>query len=107
MRVLLAIGAVLVLFGLGGVMRSCVSSPYALNEGATASGPTPGAGEDNDGDGGQMVLGVVSGLALALGAGCIAVGMGRWQRPTLSATRPANPWNEQPTDKGDPPIGLV
>lgn len=108
MRVLLVVGTFLVVFGLGGMMRACVSSPYAIDASAANTGPTPGAGSDgDDGDSGQMWLGVVSGLALALGAGCFAVGMGRWTRPATSATRPANPWNEQPVDTGDPPVGLV
>lgn len=108
MRVLLTIGAFLVVFGLGGMMRACVSSPYAIDNDVAATGPTPGAGADGDDAGGaQMMLGIVSGLALAIGAGCFAIGMGRWQRPTPSATRPANPWSEQPADKGDPPVGLV
>ncbi len=110
MRVLLVIGAVLVMLGLGGMARACVASPYSVNNSDTSApaNTTPREARDNDdAEGGSMLLGLLSGLALALGGGCIAIGMGRWQRPVPSSTRPANPWNEQPSDKGDPPVGLV
>jgi hypothetical protein len=44
---------------------------------------------------------------MALGVGCVGVGMGRWSQPLSSYQRPANPWNDQPADKGGPPVGLV
>ncbi len=110
MRVLLLIGAVLVVLGLGGMARACTSSPYSVNDSdmSAPANTTPREARDNqDAEGGPMLLGLLSGLALALGGGLIAIGMGRWQRPVPSSTRPANPWNEQPADKGDPPVGLV
>lgn len=108
MRVLLVVGAFLVMLGLGGMVRACTYSPYSVGM-EPQSGPpntTPRETRDDE-DGSQRLLGLLSGLSLAVGGGCIAVGMGRWTRPAPSATRPANPWNEQPADKGDPPVGLV
>lgn len=108
MRVLLVIGAFLVMVGLGGMVRSCTANPYSVGMEAPNAAPntTPRETRDDE-DGGQRLLGLLSGLALAVGGGCIAIGMGRWNTPAASATRPANPWNEQPGDKGDPPVGLV
>jgi hypothetical protein len=111
MQWLLPVGVVLTLLGLGGAVGACYQSTRNLDdESSTASaGPDGGVPADRS-DGASlapMVLGPLAGLFLACGVGCIAVGMGHWNRPVASSTRPANPWSEQPRDKGEPPVGLV
>ena len=111
MRWPLPVGVLLVVIGLGGAMGACYQA--SLNREALAAG----APESLDGgvpaeaaDGpprAPLILAPLSGLALALGTGLVVVGMGQWRRPVPSDVRPANPWSDQPSEKGDPPIGLV
>lgn len=101
MRWLAIGGVVLMVLGIFGVMDACIS-----DRPDTTSDSMQAAPQDGDG-GGLAVLGAVSGLVLALGAGLVAVGLGRWKAPVPSRERPANPWNEQPKDSGEPPVGLV
>lgn len=103
MRWLTLVGVVLMLFGAAAAVAAYQRStpdPAVLMQGSTAA-PT-----DDDARS-PLVLAGLSGLALAVGAGCIGIGMGRWKDPTPSLTRTANPWSEQPGDRGDPPTGLV
>ena len=109
MRWLLVIGALLVILGVGGEIRACAGNPYVASGSTTPARPEANSAptEQERAGGGDMVLAIVSGLAFAVGIVCLVVGMGQWNRPTPSSSRPANPWNEQPADKGDPPVGLV
>ncbi|MGE0811805.1 MAG: hypothetical protein AB7O28_09590 [Vicinamibacterales bacterium] len=107
MRWLIPVGVVLMLCGaLAAVTAYQRSDPAitALMRGTTAA---PADDDSGGGGGGVLVLAGLSGLALAVGAGCIGVGLGRWKDPTPSLTRTANPWSEQPGEKGAPPTGLV
>lgn len=101
MRWLAIGGVVLMLLGIFGVMDACVSDRSETSRGAIPTAPPP------EEDGGTTLLAAVSGLMLAFGAGLVAVGLGRWSSPVPSKDRPANPWNEQPKDTGEPPVGLV
>lgn len=111
MRWLLPVGVFLVVLGISASVSACYQSSRNVVEqsGGTPGGPDGGVPADRaDGPSvAPMLLGPLAGLALALGVGCIGVGMGHWNRPVPSSTRPANPWSEQPGDKGDPPVGLV
>ena len=110
MNWLLAIGAFLIVAGLGGS-----AGAYYQGAGIESDAPQANAGsnggvpaQQKDGQSSApLVLAVLSGLSLASGLGLIGVGMGRWNRPVPSADRPANPWSEQPRDDGKPPVGLV
>lgn len=108
---LVPIGVVLVMLGFGGSIGACyqfASSEQTTADGGAMPGPDGGVPADaNDPSIAPMVLAPLAGLALALGVACIGVGMGRWQHPQVSDVRPANPWNEQPIEKGNPPVGLV
>ncbi|MEZ5292358.1 MAG: hypothetical protein R2745_14855 [Vicinamibacterales bacterium] len=106
MRWLIPVGVVLMLCGaLAAVTAYQRAGPgLAFQRGTTAA---PAENASGGGRGGSLILAGLSGLALAVGAGCVGVGMGRWKDPTPSFTRSANPWSEQPGDKGDPPTGLV
>ncbi len=108
---LLPVGVLLIVAGLGGSAGACYQSwgPDAGQTTSTAIGPDGGvpANQANPSSGGPLMLAALAGLVLAAGVGCIVVGMGRWTRPVPSATRPANPWSEQPRDTGEPPVGLV
>ena len=109
MRWLIPLGIVLILAGgIGAVAAYRQSADPGPNDRIVqkTDGDVP-ATAANDTGGGGLILAPLAGLALALGVGCIGIGMGRWNNPTPSATRPANPWNEQPADKGGPPTGLV
>ena len=111
MRWLLPVGVFLVVAGLGGSAAACYQSTRNLTEqsGGRSAGPDGGVPADRA-DGASIapvVIAPLAGLTLALGVGCIVVGMGRWRRPVASYTRPANPWSPQPGEQGDPPTGLV
>lgn len=117
MRWLVIAGVVLMLGGLFGVMNACLSSGTSSRRDAVTSAPTqtqappqtpaPPTPTPNGSDDGRTLWGAFAGLTLAVGAGMVAVGAGRWTRPVPSKDRPANPWNEQPKDSGEPPVGLV
>lgn len=103
---LIPVGVLLILLGMGGTVSACLDftgAPDPVTEGP--DGGVPAAADDSSM--GPLIVAPLSGLALALGVGCIGVGMGRWQRPQPSDVRTANPYNDQPGEKGEPPIGLV
>lgn len=111
MRWLLPVGVLLIVIGLGGGIGACYQA--SVNRDVLAAGaPESLAGgvpaeQAADPPRTPLVMALLSGLALALGTGMVIVGMGHWRRPIPSDARPANPWSDQPVDKGDPPIGLV
>jgi hypothetical protein len=109
MRWLIPVGVVLMLAGGGGAiaayMQSATTAESAIGT-ADAGDGVPSA-RANRTSTGALVLAPLAGLALALGVGCVGVGMGRWNNPVPSSQRTANPWNEQPAEKGGPPTGLV
>jgi pimeloyl-ACP methyl ester carboxylesterase len=87
MRVLIPIGAVLVMAGMGGALTAW----YGFDQPQTR----------------LLFVAPLAGLALAIGLVCVGIGMGNWTRPIPSDVRPANPWSDQPAEHGDPPKGLV
>jgi hypothetical protein len=111
MRWLIPVGVVLMLAGGAGAIAAYVQAAQpAAGESGSANGTSDGgvpADDANRSNTGSLILAPLAGLALALGVGCVGVGMGRWSHPVPSYERPANPWNEQPADKGGPPVGLV
>ena len=111
MRWLIPVGLVLMLAGGAGAIAAYVQSAQpGAGESTSANGTSDGgvpADEANRSNAGPLILAPLAGLALALGVGCVGVGMGRWSHPVPSYVRPANPWNEQPADKDGPPVGLV
>lgn len=112
MRLLMPIGALLIVIGTAGSAAACYGNAIfdgaetetmaAQLEGTTE---TP-AGESKDSTP-RLFLAPLSGLTLAIGLVCVGIGMGNWRRPIQSAVRPANPWNDQPGQHGDPPVGQV
>jgi hypothetical protein len=102
---LIPVGVLLILLGVGGSMAACYdfSGGDQVTQGPDGGVPAQAAESDMA----SLLLAPLSGLALALGVGCIGVGMGRWRRPEPSDVRTANPFNEQPGEKGEPPVGLV
>ncbi len=111
MRWLIPVGVVLMLAGGAGAIAAYVQSARpTAGDSTSANRPSDGgvpADEANRSNAGSLILAPLAGLALALGVGCLGIGMGRWSHPVPSYRRPANPWNEQPADKGGPPVGLV
>jgi hypothetical protein len=111
MRWLIPVDVVLMLAGGAGATAAYVQSarPHA-GESASTNGVSGGgvpADQANRSHAGALILAPLAGLAMALGVGCVGVGMGRWSQPLSSYQRPATPWNDQPADKGGPPVGLV
>jgi hypothetical protein len=109
MRWLIPVGVVLMIAGGGGAIAAYVQSATTAESaiGMTDAGDGVPAARANSSGTGALVLAPLAGLALALGVGCVGVGMGRWNNPAPSYQRTANPWNEQPAEKGGPPTGLV
>lgn len=107
MRWLIPVGVVLILAGGAGAVAAYVQSAQDERLVTTDAGDGVPAERANRSSAGALILAPLAGLALALGVGCIGIGMGRWTHPLLSYRRPANPWSEQPADKGGPPTGLV
>ncbi len=111
MRWLIPVGVVLMLAGGAGAIAAYVQSAQpGAGESTRANSSSDGgvpADDANRNGAGALILAPLAGLALALGVGCVGVGMGHWSHPVSSYQRPANPWNEQPADKGGPPVGLV
>ncbi len=108
MRWLVPIGIFLIVAGAGGAVAAYRVSASDDSTVATrdAGDGVPAQRGNSSGTAG-LLLAPLSGLALAFGVGCVGVGMGRWNRPVPSGERTANPWNEQPAEKGKPPTGLV
>lgn len=109
MGILMPVGVVLITVGLAGTAAACYQSGVfdtgEQHDTSTAPGTPPA--EEATGTRSTIVLAPLAGLTLALGLGCVGVGIGHWKRPILSNTRPANPWSDQPGEHGDPPKGLV
>jgi hypothetical protein len=108
MRWLIPVGLLLIVLGLGGAITAYVQSTRVDGPPGNvgASGGVPAESANASGIG-PLILAPLAGLTLALGFGCIGIGVGRWNRPEPSYHRDANPWNEQPAEKGEPPTGLV
>ena len=112
MRMLMPIGVLLIVLGAGGSLVSCFGGDL-LNEAQTRTQ----AAQLNDhtdtpadlarARGPRTIVAPLAGLSLAVGLVCVGLGMGNWRRPIPSDVRPANPWNDQPGEHGDPPVGQV
>jgi hypothetical protein len=97
MRPIAVIGVLLMLAGFGGLYGSCSSgflADQSFQRDAESAGPRPTAPGPNaeaqdrnsDASGWQATGGVVSALALGLGALLVAVGMGNWRNPDRGRT---------------------
>ncbi len=110
---LLPIGAVLIAIGTAGSAAACYgNSIFDGRETQTMAsqmeGQTDAPANSSDDDGTpRLFLAPLSGLTLAIGLVCVGIGIGNWRRPIPSDVRPANPWNDQPGEHGDPPVGQV
>lgn len=112
MRLLLPLGALLIAIGTAGSTAACYgNSIFDGSETETVASQMEGstdapaqASEDNSP---RLFLAPLSGLTLAIGLVCVGIGMGNWRRPVPSDVRPANPYNDQPREHGDPPVGQV
>jgi hypothetical protein len=112
MKLLVPIGVLLVVIGGGGGMAACFSSSiFDQDETKTVAsemrGPTDAPANEAQDHSQRVYLAPLAGLTFAIGIVCLAVGAGNWRRPVPSDNRPANPWNDQPAEHGDPPRGLV
>ena len=107
MGILMPVGVVLITVGLAGTASSCSQAGVFSLDGQPAADAASQPADTPSGIRAPLVLAPLSGLTLAVGLACVGVGIGRWRRPTLSNTRPANPWSDQPGEHGDPPRGLV
>ncbi|MGE0462049.1 MAG: hypothetical protein AB7Q16_11830 [Vicinamibacterales bacterium] len=111
MRWLLPVGVFLIAIGLGGSIGAWYQTSESrvvpgVNASESLEGGVPAQAADEPSRA-PLLIAPLAGLALALGLGLAAVGVGHWRRPVPSNVRPANPWSDQPAEKGDPPIGLV
>lgn len=111
MRWLMPVGVFLIVIGLGGSIGACYQAStdtarHAAGEPDALEGGVP-AQQGDEPSRAPLVLAPLAGLALALGIAMVGVGMGHWRQPIPSEVRPANPWSDQPAEKGEPPIGLV
>lgn len=112
MRLLLPLGAVLIAIGTAGSAAACYgNSIFDGSETETVAsrmdGQTDAPAEASEDGTPRLLLAPLSGLTLAIGLICVGIGMGNWRRPIPSDVRPANPWNDQPREHGDPPVGQV
>ena len=112
MKLLMPIGAVLIVIGMAGSAASCYGN--AIFDGAETettaaqlNGSTDAPAGESDDSTPRLYLAPLSGLTLAVGLVCVGIGIGNWRRPIPSDVRPANPWSDQPAEHGDPPKGLV
>jgi hypothetical protein len=112
MKLLLPIGAVLIVIGMAGSAAACYGN--AIFDGSqtrTAASQMDGttdtpANESRDSTL-RLFLAPLAGLTLAMGLVCVGIGIGNWRRPIPSDVRPANPWSDQPGEDGGPPKELV
>jgi hypothetical protein len=112
MRLLLPIGALLIAIGTAGSAAACYGNSIfdgaqtetmaSQMEGQTDA-PAQASGDNTP----RLFLAPLSGLMLAIGLVCVGIGVGNWRRPIPSDVRPANPYNDQPREHGDPPVGQV
>lgn len=112
MRMLVLIGVVLIVIGSGGSIAACYgSSIFDAPETDTLTsemrGATDAPADQSIDRSPRLYLAPLAGLTLAVGLVCVGIGIGNWRRPVPSDVRPANPWNDQPAEHGDPPRGLV
>jgi len=112
MRMLLPIGALLIVLGTGGSLVSCfgggwLNDPQTQTQAAQLKDQTDKPSDLASGQSPRMIVAPMAGWSLAIGLVCVGLGMGRWRRPIPSDVRPANPWNDQPGEHGDPPVGQV
>jgi len=112
MGMLLPIGALLILIGTAGSAAACYGTSIFDNEETqtTASqmeGQTDAAADAASDGSPRLFLAPLAGLTLAIGLVCVGIGVGNWRRPIPSEVRPANPWSDQPSKHGDPPVGQV
>ena len=112
MKLLVPIGAILIAIGTAGGVASCYgSSIFDADQTETLAsqmeGATDAPAHERDEGSPRLYLAPLAGLSLAAGLVCVGIGMGRWRRPIPSDVRPANPWNDQPREQGDPPVGQV
>jgi hypothetical protein len=112
MKLLMPIGAVLIVIGMAGSAAACYgNSIFDGAETRTAAaqrdGTTDVPAEESKDSSPRLFLAPLSGLTLAVGLVCVGIGMGNWRRPIPSDVRPANPWSDQPSEHGDAPKGLV
>ena len=111
MKLLVRVGVLLILLGAGGSVAACYgNSIFDGAETQTASemrGTTDAPAQESQDNTPRLYLAPLAGLTLAIGLACVGIGMGNWRRPVPSDVRPANPWNDQPAEHGDPPRGLV
>ena len=112
MRLLVPIGVLLIVIGAGGSIAACFgTSIFDQDETRTTASEMRGAtdtpAQETEDRSPRLYLAPLAGLTLAVGLACVGIGMGNWRRPIPSDVRPANPWNDQPAEHGDPPRGLV
>lgn len=110
MKLLVPIGILLIVIGAGGSIAACFANYEGPNTETTASemrGQTDAPAQQSEDNAPRLYLAPLAGLTLAVGLACVGIGMGNWRRPIPSDMRPANPWNDQPAEHGDPPRGLV
>ena len=111
MKLLVPIGVLLILIGAGGSIAACLANYDGPGTGSTVSeemrGPTDSPAQQSEDRAPRLYLAPLAGLTLAVGLVCVGIGVGNWRRPVPSDVRPANPWNDQPAEHGDPPRGLV
>ena len=112
MGFLLPLGAVLIAIGTAGSAAACYGN--ALFDGretetlaSQMEGQTQAPADASEDDKPRVFLAPLSGLTLAIGLVCVGIGIGNWRRPVPSDSRPANPWSDQPGERGDPPVGQV
>lgn len=112
MRLLVPIGVLLIVIGAGGSIAACYgNSIFDSDETRTTAsemrGPTDAPADETQDRTPRLYLAPLAGLTLAIGLVCVGIGVGNWRRPIPSDVRPANPWNDQPAEHGDPPRGIV
>ena len=111
MKLLMPIGAVLIVIGMAGSAAACFGNAIFdrgdTKTAAQQSGATDSPADESNDSTPRLFLAPLAGLTLAVGFVCVGIGMGNWRRPTPSNVRPANPWSDQPGEHGDAPKGLV
>jgi hypothetical protein len=112
MKLLLPVGVLLIVIGAGGSIAACYGNaifdtPESETLSAEMRGATDAPANESRERTPQLYLAPLAGLTLAVGLVCVGIGVGNWRRPVPSDVRPANPWNDQPAEHGDPPRGLV
>ena len=111
MRLLVPIGVLLIVIGAGGSIAACYGNAIFDDDSTKVAsdlrGTTDSPANETENRSPRLYLAPLAGLTLAVGLVCVGIGIGNWRRPIPSDVRPANPWNDQPAEHGDPPRGLV